>query len=456
MRIARIAALAGLAAQAVAAVGAAESAAASAAGASTLFGAERTTRMLTAAEFKEAVSEEWERDYAIMLMASWCRYCRQFKPIWTAVSKWFGTDSTLEVVMFDCEAAPEHQKLCASVGVKHYPSVLFAGHGSYHAADPLSVALGKVAKGLPPRTVMYPGDLFFESVRDWARTMRFLSRCSRWSNKLGRALGFGGGAQGSGSAAAAKATRLAAENAKLRAAALKEAAVKEQREKVESSNAQIAAKYATGLDAYEVLSSLDYGLTQGGAPGKGGANLTMPDGAPSLDPEAVAAVKRCVTELTAQYCEARGEGGRAEPHCARVVDCWKTGFQDETCRPSRCPLHQPGCDVAAICLHKDVLTQFVNKAKKEDEARAAKQGAATGAPPATEPPAEAAKAKAAESVEEEDEVDPAVVAAARAASAAATGIGGGGEAPAGRAGRGPRRRDLWEKDAKAPAEGVAA
>ena len=43
-------------------------------------------RELSAAEFVEAL-QGWDKDYVVMLHASWCRYCKQFKPIWHEVSR---------------------------------------------------------------------------------------------------------------------------------------------------------------------------------------------------------------------------------------------------------------------------------------------------------------------------------------------------------------------------------
>lgn len=62
--------------------------------------------------------------------------------------------ASAQVATFDCEADVSHQRLCAAVGVRHYPSVLFVGHGSYHASDPLSVKLLGAAD-VPARTAMY-------------------------------------------------------------------------------------------------------------------------------------------------------------------------------------------------------------------------------------------------------------------------------------------------------------
>jgi hypothetical protein len=53
------------------------------------------TRSLTSSELVEILTEEWENDHAVMLMASWCQYCRQFKPIWNMVMHAFCCGVTL-------------------------------------------------------------------------------------------------------------------------------------------------------------------------------------------------------------------------------------------------------------------------------------------------------------------------------------------------------------------------
>ena len=64
--------------------------------------------------------------------------------------------------------------------------------------------------------------------------------------------------------------------------------------------------------------------------------------------------------MVAQYCEGRGPEA-AEPYCSKVVPCWKSGFADKSCRPPQCPLHEPGCAFASICLNSEVLEQFAPK-----------------------------------------------------------------------------------------------
>ena len=54
-------------------------------------------RTLSANELAEALGEEWDKDYAVMLMASWCRYCRQFKPIWHEVNRFFASKKVKNV-----------------------------------------------------------------------------------------------------------------------------------------------------------------------------------------------------------------------------------------------------------------------------------------------------------------------------------------------------------------------
>jgi thiol-disulfide isomerase/thioredoxin len=45
-------------------------------------------RGLTAGELEDVLAD-WDSDRAVLLYASWCRYCRQFKPIWAEINKFF-------------------------------------------------------------------------------------------------------------------------------------------------------------------------------------------------------------------------------------------------------------------------------------------------------------------------------------------------------------------------------
>ena len=82
--------------------------------------------------------------------------------------------------------------------------------------------------------------------------------------------------------------------------------------------------------------------------------------------------------MVAQYCEGRGPEA-AEPYCSKVVPCWKSGFSDASCRPPQCPLHEPGCAFASICLNSEVLEQFAPKgASTATTAAAAAAAGASG------------------------------------------------------------------------------
>ena len=55
----------------------------------------------------------------------------------------------------------DNRKICAYMGVQHYPSVMFLGHGSYMVNDPISRFFWGSQRA-PERTIMYTGDLYVE------------------------------------------------------------------------------------------------------------------------------------------------------------------------------------------------------------------------------------------------------------------------------------------------------
>ena len=104
------------------------------------------------------------------------------------------------------------------------------------------------------------GDLYYEAVRDWCRTMRFLSRMSRWSSKLGRLLGRSSSRQGSGTAASSslsKVDKLTAENQALKAAAQASALATTAAAAKAAEQSKLATKYGTSLDPFEVSNRLE-------------------------------------------------------------------------------------------------------------------------------------------------------------------------------------------------------
>jgi len=479
-------------------------------------------KSLSAADFAALLDDDWEADHAVLLHASWCRYCKQFRPIWRAVAEWLAGAAHLELAAFDCEADAAHQALCARVGVKHYPSVLFVGHGAYHAASAVGGGGGGLLRRLggwllgraaapavpPPRAVLYPGELYFESVRDWCRAMRLLSRASRWSASwaagLRRLVPWGDGGGGSGawlSPAEAKLARARAEVKALRSAAAMAVADEAERTAAARDQAALAATYGSRLDPFEVLNAVGYGVaavatydsTAEAAPKAGATSTTesaraaaataavvlggVVERLPALNATAAARLLRaCVAECSEQHCKGRGPE-RAEPWCALVGPCWEGGFGGRgACRPATCPLHAPGCAFASVCLNPEVLAQFhqggsgngQGQGKTGGRSQAAASLSGGGGESGDTAGSEGSDAEGSLEMDAEvnggfgdgrgDEVDPAVAAAAAAASARATGVGRGapaaavdGTAAPGRLGRAPRRRSLWDSNAASAA-----
>lgn len=161
--------------------------------------------------------------------------------------------------MFNCEENAESEQLCSIVGLQHYPSVLFVGHGSFYPNNLISFFSNET---LPEKTIMYKGELYYESVLDWCRTMQVMSKISRYSDRV-RHL-FGWTSPSMNDKQYEKSTigyeRLKKENIKLKEETLN---IKKAHQSIKDANAAYAAvsqTYGTDLDVFEVLSRDEYGI----------------------------------------------------------------------------------------------------------------------------------------------------------------------------------------------------
>jgi hypothetical protein len=277
----------------------------------------------------------------------------------------------LDVVTFDCEATTDNQRLCAHVGVEHYPSVLFVGYGSYRRNDFMrNKMLGK--KVVPERTVMYTGELYFESVRDWCRAMRFFSRLSRVFGRAARMLGY---VKDNEREESARLDAIRAENAALKASAAEaaaEAAAETKRKAgMSEQSARLTKQYGTKGDAFRFLSEHGYGIAESGSSPETALAGTHEATIFNVSISALRAVRLCVAEVTAQHCERQGEA-RAEPFCSKIKACALADFESLECRPATCPLHPDGCDFASICLNAEIIKAYEDTAKKDHINKAAK------------------------------------------------------------------------------------
>jgi len=128
-----------------------------------------------------------------MFYAQWCENCHKFAPVWDVIATLLQagtTKSNLILSLFDCELNTDHSRLCDAAGVTHYPTLLHVGAGPYPQTDPLSSFLwGGKDKAVGPygaakleRTVKFQGDFAVgDSVLDWVKAMRGLSRWHRWN-----------------------------------------------------------------------------------------------------------------------------------------------------------------------------------------------------------------------------------------------------------------------------------
>ena len=130
-------------------------------------------------------------DAAVLFYAQWCQNCHSLAPSYDAIATHLkaGTKSSgLVMALFDCERDDRSAMLCAMAGVKHYPTILYVGSGTYHDTDPISRALlggkdksaGPAGASVLRRTVKFQGDWRYgDQVLDWIGAMGGLSALHR-------------------------------------------------------------------------------------------------------------------------------------------------------------------------------------------------------------------------------------------------------------------------------------
>mmetsp|Transcript_25880 Transcript_25880/g.38456 ORF Transcript_25880/g.38456 Transcript_25880/m.38456 type:complete len:543 (-) Transcript_25880:4-1632(-) len=134
----------------------------------------------------EVLDQYVGHDAAVMFYAQWCPNCHKLAPTWDAIAgllKAGSKKSNLIMALFDCEKDTTHMKLCSNAGVRHYPTLLFAGSGPIQDTDPVTSAIfgedksaGPAGKAKLARTVKFQGEMGYgESIMDWIRAMQGLS-----------------------------------------------------------------------------------------------------------------------------------------------------------------------------------------------------------------------------------------------------------------------------------------
>jgi len=121
-------------------------------------------------------------DGAVMFYARWCTNCHSFAPIWDAIAtllKAGTTDGNIIVALFDCEYNDVHVKLCDSIGITHYPTVMHIGAGPYPVSSSKKKPYGKDKIA---RTVKFQSNFAIgDAVYDWVKAMKFMSSWYQWN-----------------------------------------------------------------------------------------------------------------------------------------------------------------------------------------------------------------------------------------------------------------------------------
>jgi hypothetical protein len=169
--------------------------------------------------------------------------------------------------VFNCEEDSESERICSLVGLQHYPSVLYVGHGSYYPNNVISFF---DTSTIPEKTILYKGELYFESVRDWCRTMHFMSKLSRFTQSIKNIFGWNKSSSSSSQQQQQERQKkfvnsddvngMKVENEKLRLENAKLLKAEKMMKESMSAYSNVARDYGTGLDVFEVLSSDSYGV----------------------------------------------------------------------------------------------------------------------------------------------------------------------------------------------------
>lgn len=136
-------------------------------------------------------------DAAILFYAQWCQNCHSLAPMWDQIAEIIHagtTKSNVIMTLFDCEQSEQHKSLCSTIGITHYPTLMFVGKGKFHDTDPVTSTLmgkdrsaGHMGRSLLPNTVKFQGDWRYgEQIIDWITIMKGLSSWNQWMERNGK------------------------------------------------------------------------------------------------------------------------------------------------------------------------------------------------------------------------------------------------------------------------------
>jgi thiol-disulfide isomerase/thioredoxin len=332
-------------------------------------------------------------DVAVMFYAQWCQNCHALAPYWDRIATHVraGTkDSNLIMGLFNCELDTQHMQLCDTVGVQHYPTLLFIGTPPFRDHGFLSNILStrSRAKNVAPlpNTVKFQGNWqYTESILDWIRAMQALSNWNKSSflKSLRRGLlGFLKKPQPHDHSAALPVGLPVASDANDISSA--QLSLLERRLKVIQEDSAKLEKLAT--HASLLLNSVIFPPSTKDA----FSVLKEANGWDKANQDAVMKVLRnCVAELSLDYCSrvstqvtmdyiAQMDSNATtpynfteievilinqikekEPFCAIFDECLEEDFVSEKCRPDKCPFNdQVACRYMTACFEESIQQEY--------------------------------------------------------------------------------------------------
>lgn len=260
------------------------------------------------------LTNDWDKDYAVMFYAPWCKYCKQLLPSWEAIASLSRTNNNLVIGKLNCESPSENVKLCKDVlEVDRYPSIMFFGYGDFKQIDT------KKRRNHYPMLVRFVADLYPEALYDWIIMLSGISTAHRrWDDVIGFFTGK---------------SRLNKKIEKLQ-------------QRLENTEKR-AALYGAELERYKAIEVFDT-LEDYGDPFPL-LNDMSPD-------QQNLPFRVCVADMASEFCKYYKD---SEAYCGLLPKCVSADMEPDACRPKVCPFEDKrGCVVTSTCLDKSVVEQY--------------------------------------------------------------------------------------------------
>lgn len=328
-------------------------------------------------------------DVAIMFYATWDSNSHTLAPYWAQIASLVdagNTESRLLMGLFDCELNNAHEQLCNALNIKLLPTILFIGSGPFYDTDPItslifgkSRSAGLMGDAPVPNTVKFQGNWqYYDSVLDWIRAMRALSK---WHTRKTKSFGKSPKKPLPVGIPGARKTGVGPGDTQSSADLAQIQFLERQIKKMENDTSameDVAVRYSTMMD------TLMFG------------NINVNDMFTFVDERQAWKPKKplnsldevfryCLMELSLDYClrvQSHATNKRLdeeilswledpdniaqatsqhEPYCGILESCIYNHMEDEDCRPKVCPfLNEAACRYVTSCRDAGIVADYAN------------------------------------------------------------------------------------------------